>query len=177
MIVADVEILLATYNPNMFFFHKLLRSLNNQSVPPILLSVIDDCSAPDVFSEIQTVLETEITNFPFRISRSIENAGSTKTFEQLTKEAKCPFLAYCDQDDIWEATKLEIQLNKFKQSRAVLCYSNLSVINENGEFVAESLKKLDKRIHHLQGDDLFPKFLRRNSVTGCTMLISADVAR
>jgi glycosyltransferase involved in cell wall biosynthesis len=175
--VADVEILLATYKPNINYFIKLLDSLNRQTHQSILLSVLDDSDDAEIFARIENLIHERITSFAYRIAKNETNLGSTRTFERLTQDAQCKYLAYCDQDDIWEDEKIARLVEQLEESHAVLCYSDLSIIDEKDDLVATSFRKINKRLRHLAGEGLFCQFLRRNSVTGCTMLILAAVAK
>ncbi|HPJ03116.1 MAG TPA: glycosyltransferase [Candidatus Limiplasma sp.] len=175
--MTDVEVLLATYKPNMVFFHKLLRSVDSQTYPNITLSVVDDSADEDTYNAIAEAILTEIKSIPVRISKNEKNLGSNLTFERLTREAEGTYLAYCDQDDIWEADKIEKLVEKLEEEKAALCYSDLLVINETDKKTADSFTAINKRVRHVAGEGLFGRFLRRNSVTGCTMLIRGDVAK
>lgn len=172
-----VNIVLATYNPNMDYFVKLLCSLNTQTYSNLHLIVRDDGSNEVAFNSISNIIEKTITNFRYTIYKNTNNLGSNKTFELLTDDADGDYLAYCDQDDIWEKDKISKLVKCLENERAFLCYSDLSVIDENDKLIANSFKYIHKRLRHLQGDGLFGYFLRRNSVTGCTMLIKTAVAK
>ena len=95
-----VSILLAVYKPNETWFIEQLISLNEQTYDNIELLVYDDC--PD-FPVNEDIIKKYITKFSYTLIRGIENEGSNKAFEELTKEAKGELFAYCDQDDIWES--------------------------------------------------------------------------
>ena len=175
--MVDVEILLATYKPNRDFFRKLLQSIKAQTYLNIHVSVLDDSADDAAFTLVSEMVKAELRTVPFTIDRNSRNLGSTKTFERLTQLAKGTYLAYCDQDDIWEADKIEKLTAKIEAEQAMLCYSDLSIIDQDDHLTAQSFQNINKRIRHVEGDGLFCHFLHRNSVTGCTMLIRGDVAR
>ena len=175
--MAEVEILLATYKPNTAFFHKLLRSINAQTYQNTVLSVIDDSADENAYVEITEAVRADITSMPFKITKNEQNLGSNRTFERLTREAEGAYLAYCDQDDIWEVDKIEKLVRRIEDEQATLCYSDLSVIDETDRLTAKSFRTINKRIRHLEGTGLFEKFLWCNSVTGCTMLVRNDIAK
>ena len=58
-----------------------------------------------------------------------------------------------------------------------MAYSDLSVIDQDGNKKADSFREFQKRVIHIYGADLFGTLLMRNSVTGCSMLIDTDVAK
>lgn len=172
-----VSIVLAIYKPNKAYLSKLLKSLNNQQYSPLELIVQDDSEDTMEYEELKKYLETYITNLDYKLGRNIKNLGSNRTFENLTKEARGEYIAFCDQDDIWEPNKISKLIDKIEEEKSILCYSDLSVIDSKDNQIATSFTKLNKRINHLHGDDLFKYLLRRNFVTGCTMLIRSDIAK
>lgn len=172
-----VDIVLATYKPDLIFLEKLLMSLNAQTYPYINLIVRDDSADHNEFKKINMLIEKNIKAFNYKILKNDKNLGSNKTFEELTKDASADYIAYCDQDDIWEKEKITKLVEAIEREAAVLCYSDLSIIDENDVLVAKSFKDIHKRLKHLEGDGLFHFFLRRNSVTGCTMLIKSRIAK
>jgi len=172
-----VNIVLATYKPNLVYFEKLLCSLNNQSYPNIDIIIRDDSDDDATFTEISELVKKIITNFNYTLLRNDRNVGSNKTFEMLTKDAKGDFIAYCDQDDIWEKGKISKLVKCIEKENSILCYSDLSIIDKNDILLAKSFRDINIRLKHMYADGLFGYFLRRNSVTGCTMLINSKIAK
>ncbi len=171
-----VTILMATYNPSLPWLAEQLMSLNAQTYSDLSLVVLDDCS-PDVpLDVIKDAVKTHITAFDFEIHQNQKNLGSCKTFERLTDIAEGGFFAYCDQDDIWEPDKIQ-KLMDAMDDDATLIYADLSIINEAGEKTHGSLRDIRKRLKHRQGYGLAKKILFRNFVTGCTMIVRADIAK
>jgi hypothetical protein len=172
-----VNILLATFKPNFIFFKKLLQSLNQQTYSNITLTIRDDSDDIKFHQEIYHHVRENITSFEYKIYKNDVNLGSNKTFELLTNDADGEYIAYCDQDDIWENTKIKKLVETIENEDAVICYSDLSIIDKDDVIHAKSFKDIQKRLKHLHGTNLFDYFLRRNSITGCTMLIRSDVAK
>ena len=67
--MTDVEVLLATYKPNMVFFRKLLRSVDSQTYQNVTLSIVDDSANEDTYTAIAEVILTEIKSISVRISK------------------------------------------------------------------------------------------------------------
>jgi glycosyltransferase involved in cell wall biosynthesis len=171
-----ISILMAVYNPNEDFFIAQLKSLNEQDYKNLELHVLDDYSSVESIQTTKRLLSQYITNFTYTFKSNPVNMGSNRTFEELTKYATGDYIAYCDQDDIWEKNKLTCLLEKLKQENAVIAYSDLSIIDEKGNKVSDSFKDVSKRLEHNHGENLFEFFMRRNSITGCTMLIKRETA-
>lgn len=169
-----VSILLAVYNPNKSWFIEQLISLNEQTYKNIELLVYDDCPEYPVDEHM---ISKYINKFPCKIMRGTKNRGSNKAFEELTKSANGDFLVYCDQDDVWEIKKIEILMETIKRENSVLAYSDMSVIDAEGEMVAETLIEKKPRIQYVYGENLFRKFFFKNCVSGCCMLVKGEIAK
>ena len=171
-----VGILLATYRPNDRYLIELLKSINNQTYKNIELFVCDDSASPEISSHILDMLNKFIRKFHFEFDKNEVNEGSNKTFEKLTQQSNADYLAFCDQDDIWEIDKIEHLVKTIETQKAVLCYSDLSVINSDNKLIFSSFRKIKKRAVPIFGDDCFKYLLSRSSVTGCTILVKSKIA-
>lgn len=169
-----VSILLAVYKPNEKWLIEQLISLNEQSYENLELIVYDDCPENPVNEELFT---SNITNFSFKIIRGTENKGSNIAFEELTKVGNGEYFAYCDQDDIWEKDKIDLMIDKFKDSDVTLVCSDLSIIDENSKKTADSITQIRKRHVFKSGYNLAKDLLMSNFVTGCAMMVKKDVAQ
>lgn len=169
-----VSILLAVYKPNEKWLIEQLISLNEQSYNNLELIVYDDCPEHSVNEEL---FSSNITNFSFKIIRGIENKGSNIAFEELTKVGNGEYFAYCDQDDIWEKDKIELMVEKFKDTDVTLVCSDLSIIDENGQKTADSITQIRKRHVFKSGYNLAKDLLMSNFVTGCAMMVRRDIAQ
>jgi glycosyltransferase involved in cell wall biosynthesis len=172
-----VSILLATYNPNICYLERLLQSINMQEYENYELIVVDDYSDIGKYNLLLDSLKKHVKNINFSVYRNERNLGSNKTFERLTEMAGGDYFAYCDQDDIWEPYKLKLLVEKIETENSLACYSDLSIIDESDKLIANSFQKISRRVKHVYGDNLFQYFLRRKSVTGCTLLIKKEIAK
>ena len=67
--------------------------------------------------------------------------GSTRAFLKLLSEhADSDFVAFCDQDDIWESNKLQLQIQICDSSEPTLVFSDRRYIDLNGLKIGESRK-------------------------------------
>ena len=169
-----VSILLAAYKPNYDWLKEQLISLNNQTYDNIELIIYDDCPDEPISEEF---VSKYITNFNYKIIRGKINKGSNKAFEELTKIAEGIYFAYCDQDDIWEADKIELLINKIEKDKSVLVYSDMSVIDKDGVYRYDSLIQAKPRLKYIYGQYLTTQFFFKNCVSGCCMLIKKDIAK
>ena len=172
-----ISIVMAVYEPNLPWFREQLDSLEAQSYPNLELLVIDDCSPTVPFETIQQYIAESIRSFPYQVARNEKNLGSNGTFEKLTQQVHGKYIAYCDQDDVWLPEKLEILQKTIKQTGAKLVCSDMYIIDGQGKQIADSITKV--RRHHVfhSGENLAEGLLFCNFVTGCTMLIQAELAQ
>lgn len=172
-----ISILMAVYEPRMDWLRQQLVSLNEQTYPNLRLYIRDDCSPTVPYEQIQSCVRDCITRFPYVITRNEKNLGSNATFELLTKEAEGDLFAYCDQDDVWLPEKLTVLQEAMERERAVLAYSDVSAVDDEGKLLAGSLRELRPRLTYLEGSDLAPKLFFRNCVAGCAMLVNSNIAK
>ena len=172
-----ISILMAVYEPRMDWLRQQLVSLNEQTYPNLRLYIRDDCSPTVPYEQIQSCVRDCITRFPYVITRNEKNLGSNATFELLTKEAEGDLFAYCDQDDVWLPEKLTVLQEAMERERAVLAYSDVSAVDDEGKLLARSLRELRPRLTYLEGSDLAPKLFFRNCVAGCAMLVNSNIAK
>lgn len=169
-----ISVVMAVYKPDREWLREQLISLNSQTYSNLELLICDDCCTSPVEESIFTEL---VTGIPFKIYRNETNLGSNKTFEKLTVLANGKYIAYCDQDDVWHSDKLEIMQRTMEQTGAALVYSDMNIIDGEGNKTAGSIKSLYRHIIFQSGSGLFPKLLVNNCVTGCAMIVKADVAK
>ena len=172
-----ISILMAVYEPRLDWLREQLMSLNDQTYPNLRLYIRDDCSPTVPYEQIQSCVRDCITRFPYVITRNEENLGSNGTFELLTEEADGELFAYCDQDDVWLPEKLTVLQEAMERERAVLAYSDVSAVDDEGKLLARSLRELRPRLTYLEGSDLAPKLFFRNCVAGCAMLVNSNIAK
>jgi Predicted glycosyltransferases len=172
--MAIVTIVIAVYNPNITWLKKQLSSINNQTFKDIEIIICDDC--PQNYTDKNIFYKT-LSNFKPKIFRNKNNLGSNKTFELMTKFAAGKYIAYCDQDDIWQNNKIAKLVEALENSNALLAYSDAQIINENDEKIYDSLKDYSKRTKFYSGKNLYEKLLVSNFITGCTMMVKSDIAK
>lgn len=168
-----IAVLLAVYEPRVDWLARLLDSLNTQSLSPACLYVCDDASPRFSKEELEALLQKHITAFPYVLLQNEENKGSNATFAALLQRAKEPYVAFCDQDDVWLRDKLKDSLALLQSSplRPTLVFGNACVIDGEGSLLARRIEDLRPR-HRLQrGYGLADALIRRNFVMGCTLLI------
>jgi glycosyltransferase involved in cell wall biosynthesis len=134
-----VTVLLATFN-GARFLEEQLTSLIDQEEVDIEVLVNDDGSTDGTLE----ILEYwKARGLVASISHSI-GLGATKAFLNLlqTCEEK-DFVAFCDQDDVWNKDKLITQIHSVRGDMPAMSTGMRMYINEKGEYIGKSkyLKK------------------------------------
>ncbi len=173
-----IGVLLALYEPNIAWLCELLNSLNAQTYSPLHLYVRDDASPTADLSQIEALLRERITNFGFTLLRNEKNLGSNKTFEALVRDAAEPYIAFCDQDDVWLPEKLARSVELFEGSalHPTMVCTNVRVVDGEGNLVADSMDKHRRRHVFLRGEGIADTLIYRNFAMGCTMLLERERA-
>lgn len=172
-----ITIVLATYQPKEEWFCELLESLRKQTYPNYEVLIWDDASGIEFYAKIEQIVKEKLESIPYIIYQNVENIGSNGIFEKLTCLAKGEYIAYCDQDDIWEEQKLEILYQEAVTQNAIMVYSDMSVIDEKGTLCYQSLRQYRKRIRYRGGENLTPYYLFSNCSAGCSMMIKTFIAQ
>lgn len=172
-----VVVLLGTLNGSRFL-QQQLDSIALQSHSNWHLFVADDGSRDDTLAIVQSFAE----DHPDRV-RIVGGAptGSARDnfFRLLQAAGRAPYFAFCDQDDVWSADKLERltrqcqQLEAQHRDQPCLVYSDLSVVDEqlgllNASFM-EQIRASPRGI-------TYKTLLAENAIPGCAMLFNAALA-
>lgn len=171
-----VAILLATYNPPVHWLAELLDSLNAQTYPSLCLYVRDDSSTSLSMQELDEILHRHITAFPYQLLQNEKNLGSNGTFQALVEDAREPYIAFCDQDDVWNPDKIANTLSLLQGSplHPVMVCTNVSVVDGDGNPIAERMELHRRRHVFLRGEGLAPELIHRNFALGCTMIMERE---
>ncbi|NEQ48936.1 MAG: glycosyltransferase family 2 protein [Leptolyngbya sp. SIO3F4] len=163
-----VGIVLATYNPNVDFLKKQLKSIQEQTFSQWICHIVDDRSQPSIRLAITEIVKTD-TRFICHFYD--ENVGSYHNFERglncVKTDNTLTSIAFADQDDIWHAAKLETLLVALNREQKVLVHSDLALIDASAQVLHPSVWSFEGRYP----EKLTSEFLLlRNTVTGCTIL-------
>ena len=167
-----VSVLIALYEPDGDWLEAQLRSVAKQSFQDFEVRILDDASQDAGFEAAKKICSRVFGDRKHVfISRKAQNTGSDQTFEQLAKSARGKYLAFCDQDDIWEPHKLERLVRALAQGHAVMAYSDMSVIRADGTRQYRSLRQLRPGIVFAQGEGQTAYYVMDNCTAACSMLV------
>lgn len=169
----EIEILLATYNGDRFL-REQIDSIMAQDYGNWRVLARDDGSSDSTVS----ILEEYAGRFPdrFHVLPASTGTGHPKwNFLRLMQASTAEYICFADQDDVWLPQKLTLTIQamnrlkaRYGKNRPLVAFTDLRVVNENLEVMADSLWKLHalnpRQINHLA------RLIGQNVVTGSTVM-------
>jgi glycosyltransferase involved in cell wall biosynthesis len=140
----DILIILCTYKPNINYFDELIHSLHSQTFKRFSLSIHDDGSDNKTIEDIINILLKYKLSYSFK--KNSQKMGHSKNFiySLIKSSDEYNYFAFCDQDDIWHPTKIEVAIKKLetvKESPSLYCCRS-RLINSRGSIIGYSPIKL-----------------------------------
>lgn len=173
--VPEIQVLLATYN-GAEYLQQQIDSVLAQTYPNLQLLARDDGSR----DRTRDLLEQAVAAHPdrIRLMPPEEGTGNAKwNFMRLMQASTAPYVALCDQDDVWLPDKLERCMKVMRQLEQrfgaevpLLVFTDLKVVDRE-------LHEIDPSFwahQHIDADRIgsLPYMLAQNVVTGCTSLMN-----
>jgi glycosyltransferase involved in cell wall biosynthesis len=166
----QVTVLLPVYNGSRFVSEQVQSVLDQEGVD-VQLRVVDDCSTDGSLVALQVLASKD----PRVVVESNErNLGLIATLDRLLGLVDTAYFALCDQDDIWDRDKLRRSVDHLRVHRNSLVYSDVRIVDEQGDGVADSYLT-SRRIRPVEGRDPLP-FVYRNPAIGHTIVAERVVA-
>lgn len=138
-----VSVIVTTYNRE-HYLKETLHSIIGQTFTNFELIVVDNYSNYDFFGVIAGIKDNRIKayqNDNKGIIAENRNFGISK--------ATGKYLAFCDDDDIWEKDKLEYQVNYAKNHDKVIIATSSTYINESSLYQGARVYDPYKSIYEL----------------------------
>ncbi len=162
-----VSIAMATYNGENYIRHQL-SSILQQSYQNLEIIITDDASNDSTVE----ILKNFKNKYPqIKIFNNSTNLGITATFENSIRNCRGDYIAISDQDDIWDAYKIEILMDTIGNEDAI--YSDSELVNKNGHPINKLISSFVNVKSYYSG---IP-FLMGICLPGHTLLLHGDFAR
>lgn len=122
-----VSIIMPAYNTSEFISESI-ESVLRQTFTQWELIIIDDCSTDD------TVRAVEKYKYEPRVTlvKNEQNMGGAGSRNVGIRLAKGRYIAFLDSDDVWEDTKLELQLNFMEHNNYGFTFTSYTTMSEDG---------------------------------------------
>ncbi|MET9226974.1 glycosyltransferase [Lentzea sp. NPDC003310] len=165
-----VAICLATYNPPKHHFAEQIETIRKQTHDNWVCVISDDNSDEAGRATLREVVGDDPR---FVVAEHDENAGFYGNFERALQlvPADAEFVALSDQDDLWDADKVETLVAEFADPAVLLAYADMRLVDDHGTVIADSAWL--GRAKPTNAD--LEQLLLLNTVTGAASMVRADV--
>lgn len=170
-----IEILLATYQGEKYLA-KQIESILAQTYADWVLLIHDDGSS-DATAEIAQHYSRAHPAKIKVIVDGIRTGGAKNNFNHLLAKSSADYVMFCDQDDVWLETKIDIfrcKMNQLEEeygkNTPIAIFSDVHIVAEDLTPIASSGWK------HLCNGPQFSESLdllaSRNCIFGCAMMVN-----
>lgn len=168
-----VSVALATFNGEAYV-EAQIRSVLRQDLEDLELVVSDDGST-DQTREICRDLAA--SDDRIRILPGNGGCrGSLQNFERALAATRGRYIAFSDQDDLWDPCKLSLLVGALQEDpQRDLAFCDLRIVDEEGKTIARSFNRYQRL--GARGGKPFRALLYRNFVTGCASMITERLKR
>jgi len=118
-----ISIILPVYNGSNFL-KKTINSILNQTYQDFIIYICNDASTDNSLDIIN-----EINSNKIKLFNNKKNLGLSKTRKKIIRYAKGDYLAFIDQDDIWNKKKLEVQIKILQEKNCIMSHTSYIIYN------------------------------------------------
>jgi len=168
-----VQVLLATYNGERFLLEQL-DSLSRQTYGRWRLLVSDDGSSDGTLSVLEAYVSRE--GRARIVDGGASHGGACANFLSLLSYADAPYVAFCDQDDVWLPHKLGTLVDamgqlerRYPEGKPLAVFTDLAVVDDSLATISPS------HMAHVGVDPRrcsLANLLVENKAPGCSMLVN-----
>lgn len=167
----NADVALATYNGETYL-PELLQSLITQAGVDIRVVASDDNSSDKTVS----ILEAKLAGTSSLLLANGSRSGVVGNFGTALSNCTAPYVALCDQDDVWKSHKLAVMIDRIKSVEGtaeatvpVLAFCDLVIVDEDLKTIRTSFFDATLKSRHASN---FEDFLFDNHVPGCAMVFN-----
>jgi hypothetical protein len=172
----EIDIVLSTYNPEIIYLEKLLKSISNQRVVAEKFNIHINLYWRDDFSfnyeKIYSAIKKSKIYLKY-IEKGSNRLGFLESYNKLFSKTTSNLVFLCDQDDIWDKNKIlkmvhSYVLNFENETEPVVIFSDCDCIDEKDMVI----QKKFNLFYGFQPSQKVTQFFFRNFVPGCTMMVN-----
>lgn len=156
-----ISVIIPAYN-SVNTIAQAIESALQQKVDLEIL-VIDDGSSDD----LDTLMEQYTHDERIRYLKNEHNMGPSATRNRGIECAGGEYIAFLDSDDYWEEGKLQKQLTRIEETKAVLCSTGRELITWDGQPM-DRVISVKERI-------TFEDMLKQNWINNSSVLVRREV--
>ncbi len=160
-----LSVCLATYKGAPFIVRQL-DTVVKQLKEDDEIIVVDDCSPDDTVQIIKDTYGDRVKVFV-----NEQNMGAIKNFEKAISLASGEIIFLCDQDDLWEDTKVETVLKAFNEQGADIVIHDAVVVDGELQTIHPSWNEYN---HNNTTQGIFGNVLK-NAFTGAFMAFKREL--
>ena len=184
---SGISVAICTYNGARFVAEQL-TTIAEHSLLPDEIVISDDGSTDGTLQIIEQVWASltaehpEVSAIKIKIVQNDKPLGVVANFYQALNSCNSEFIALCDQDDIWEPSKLQTLRETFRtHPGTLLVFSDTQLVGADGVSSSttgfEALGVSRRELRLLEDGKTLDVLLRRNVVTGAATMIRSDLLR
>ena len=114
---AEIDVIIAVYNGEKFI-EEAIASVQNQTWKDLNIIVADDGSTDETMNIV-----TELSKSDKRIDILARyHEGVSATLNAAIAYSSAKYIAFLDADDIWDLTKLTVQMEALSNSESEICF-------------------------------------------------------
>lgn len=166
-----ISIALATYNGEKFL-REQLDSLLSQTYQHFEIIIHDDCSVDDT---VKILEEYSQKDKRIHFKQNDKNLGFSKNFESIIAECNGKYIAFSDQDDIWEKKHLEV-LYELINGKHLSC-ANSMLVDTNGRPLGMTMQDVTNISTAISESNLKYRLFYNNFVQGTAMMIETEFCK
>lgn len=157
-------VLLSTYNGSLFIREQIESIIEQSFDGEIIIFIRDDGSTDNTINIINDFVNIENRRI---ITKKGKNIGVQKSFLEIMNIApQADYYAFCDQDDVWEAEKIEKLIDALRDI-------NKPAISYSSYYITDSILNIMSCENiPLSYSDSITKILFHNKVPGCVMVFN-----
>jgi teichuronic acid biosynthesis glycosyltransferase TuaG len=126
-----VSIIIPYYKKKLFI-KETIKSVLKQSYKNFEIIVVDDENSDESNDLLKEILKLDKK---IRLITNEINIGAGLSRNKALGIAEGDFIAFCDSDDLWKSTKLQIQVNYMVENDIEFSFTSYEIINEVGKIL------------------------------------------